>query len=81
MLAVSQSELPPVEFSISDFRTEVEKIREASEFSELLDNYQYQMCRISKAYGRDDEEWKKYYKIRVGMVNLLTSFQGYFDCF
>jgi hypothetical protein len=70
------TEVPPVTFSIGDFNTEIEKIREASEFSELLDNYQYQMCRLSKALGRDDVEWKKYYKIRVGMVNLLTSFQS-----
>jgi len=70
------TEVPPITFSIGDFKTEVEKIREASEFSELLDSYQYQMCRLSKALGRDDVEWKKYYKIRVGMVNLLTSFQG-----
>jgi hypothetical protein len=68
--------VPPVTFSIGDFNTAIEKVREASEFSELLDNYQYQMCRLSKALGRDDLEWKKYYKIRVGMLNLLTSLQS-----
>jgi hypothetical protein len=34
------TEVQPVTFSIGDFSTEIEKIREASEFSELLDNYQ-----------------------------------------
>jgi ribosome-binding ATPase YchF (GTP1/OBG family) len=70
------TEVPPVKFSLGDFKTEVQKIRDASEFSELLDSYQYQMCKICKALGEDDEEWKKYNKIRIGMINLLTSFQG-----
>jgi hypothetical protein len=70
------TEIPSVKFSFGDFKTELQKIRDASEFSELLDSYQYQMCKICKALGEDYEEWKKYNKIRVGMVNLLTSFQG-----
>jgi hypothetical protein len=63
-------------FSLADFKTEVEKIREASEFSELLDNYQYQMCRFCQALGRADPEWKKYNKIRVGIFHILTSLQA-----
>jgi hypothetical protein len=69
-------EVPSIKFSLADFRTEVKKIRDASEFSELLDSYQYQMCKICKMFGEDSEEWKKYNKIRLGMINLLTSFQG-----
>jgi hypothetical protein len=33
-------------FSIGDFKTEIEKIHEASEFSELLDNYQYYLYKL-----------------------------------
>jgi len=38
------AEAAGVKFSMGDFKTEIDKIREASEFSELLDNYQYPMC-------------------------------------
>jgi hypothetical protein len=38
------ADVPPVKFSLADFQTEKKRIRDASEFSELLDNYQYQMC-------------------------------------
>jgi hypothetical protein len=65
-----------VKFSLGDFKTETEKIREASEFSELLDNYQYQMCMVCKSLQRDDPEWKKYNKIRIGTLHVLTSFQA-----
>jgi hypothetical protein len=54
------TELPAVKFSLGDFKTEIQKIRDASEFSELLDNYQYQMCKICQSLGKEDEEWKKY---------------------
>jgi hypothetical protein len=70
------SDIPGIKFSLADFKTEVQKIRDASEFSELLDNYQYQMCRLCKELGKEDEEWKKYVAIRASMFNLLTSFQG-----
>lgn len=70
------TEIPAVKFSFGDFKTEVQKIRDASEFSELLDNYQYQMCKICQTLEKGDEEWKKYNKIRASMINLLISFQG-----
>jgi len=70
------SDVPGIKFSLADFKTEVQKIRDASEFSELLDNYQYQMCRLCKELGKEDDEWKKYVAIRASMFNLLTSFQG-----
>jgi hypothetical protein len=69
-------DVPAVKISLGDFKTEVQKIRDASEFSELLDNYQYQMCKICNALRKDDEEWKKYNAIRASMINLLTSYQG-----
>jgi hypothetical protein len=62
--------------SLAQFKTEVQKIREASEFSELLDNYQYQMCRFCQVLERADPEWKKYNKIRVGIFHILTSLQA-----
>jgi hypothetical protein len=47
------TEAAGVKFSLGDFKTEVEKIREASEFSEMLDNYQYQMCMACKSLKKD----------------------------
>jgi hypothetical protein len=38
------AEAAVIKFSLGDFKIEIEKICEVSEFSELLDNYQYQMC-------------------------------------
>lgn len=70
------AEAAGVKFSLGDFKTEIEKIREASEFSELLDNYQYQMCMVCKSLEKDDPEWKKYNKIRIGTLQVLTSFQA-----
>jgi hypothetical protein len=70
------AEAAGIKFSLADFKTEVQKIREASEFSELLDNYQYQMCRFCRVLGRNDPEWNKYNKIRVGIFHLLTSLQA-----
>ena len=70
------AEAAGINFSLANFKTEVQKIRDASEFSELLDNYQYQMCRFCRALRKDDPEWKKYNKIRVGIFHLLTSLQA-----
>lgn len=70
------TEAAGVKFSFGDFKTEVEKIREASEFSEMLDNYQYQMCMVCKSLEKNDPEWKKYNKIRIGTLHILTSFQA-----
>jgi hypothetical protein len=70
-----RTDIPSIKFSLADFKTEVQKIRDASEFSELLDNYQYQMCRLCKELRKEDDEWKKYIAIRASMFNLLTSFQ------
>jgi hypothetical protein len=70
------AEAAGVNFSLGEFKTETEKIREASEFSELLDNYQYQMCIVCKSLQKDDPEWKKYNKIRIGTLHVLTSFQA-----
>lgn len=70
------TEAAGVKFSLGDFKTEVEKIREASEFSEMLDNYQYQMCMVCKSLKKDDPEWKKYNTIRIGTLHILTSFQA-----
>jgi hypothetical protein len=71
-----ETDVADVKFSLRDFKTEVQKIRDASEFSEVIDNYQYEMCKICKSLGKDDEEWKKYNAIRASMINLLTSFQA-----
>jgi hypothetical protein len=65
-----------VKLTLSDFKTEVQKLRDAWEYSELLDNYQYQMCRACRNLRRDDEEWRKYNKIRIGAFHILTSLQA-----
>jgi hypothetical protein len=65
------AEAAAIKFSLGDFKTETEKIHEASESSELLDNYQYQMCMVCKSLEKDDPEWKKYNKLRIGTFHVL----------
>lgn len=69
----AKAEAPGIPFSLGDFKTEVRKIREASEFAEALDDYQYQMCKICKGLRKNDPEWRKYNKLRVGTIQLLTT--------
>jgi hypothetical protein len=70
------TEMAGAKISLVDFQTGIEKIREASEFLELLDNYQYQMCMVCKNLERGAPEWKKYNKIRIGTLHILTSFEA-----
>lgn len=65
--------VPSMAFSLDDFKTEVQKIREASNFAEALDDYQYQMCKICSGMAKSDPEWRKYNKLRVGTIQLLTT--------
>ncbi len=62
-------------FSLGNFETERQKIRDASAYAETLDDYQYQMCKICKDLGKDDVEWRKYNGLRVGTLQLLTTFR------
>lgn len=66
------ADIPGMSFTLSEFKTEIQKIREASEYSQALDNYQYQMCKICKSLGKDDPEWRQYNKLRIGTIQLLT---------
>jgi hypothetical protein len=59
-----------------EFKTGVEKVRDASDLAQVLDNYQYQMCRVCESLGKEDIEWKKYNKIRVGALHILTSLEA-----
>jgi hypothetical protein len=69
----TELDVPGVNFSLDDFKVETQKIRDASEFCEALDDYQYQMCKICKGLGKDDEEWRKYNKLRVTTLQLMTT--------
>lgn len=62
-------------FSIGSFETEQQKIRDASEYAAALDDYQFQMCNICNTLGKDDIEWRKYNGLRVGTIQLLTTFR------
>jgi hypothetical protein len=59
---------------LSNFETERLKIRDASEYAETLDQYQYEMCKICNGLGKDDIKWRKYNGLRVGTLQLLTTF-------
>jgi hypothetical protein len=65
--------VPGLNFSLDDFKVEPQKFHDFSEFSEALDEYQYQMCKICKGLGKDDKEWRKYNKLRIATLQLLTS--------
>ena len=69
------ADLPGTKFSLGNFETERQKIRDASEYAETLDDYQYQMCKICNSLGKDDVEWRKYTGLRVGTLQLLTTFR------
>lgn len=65
--------MPGVPFSLANFKTEVQKIREASEFAEALDDYQYQMCKICKVLAKNDPEWKKYNKLTTNQPPIFRN--------
>jgi len=62
-------------FSLADFPTEINKIREFAELSQLLDDYQFHICQICQSLWKEDLDWKNYTKIRVGIIALLTQLQ------
>jgi hypothetical protein len=68
-------DIPVVPFSIDSIQTEIQKIRDASETAAILDQYQYQMCKICQGLGKEDEEWKKYNKLRIAAIHLITTFR------
>jgi hypothetical protein len=62
---VDKLDVPVAPVSIGSIKTDVNTIRKASETAAILDQYQYQMCKICKGLGKQDEEWRKYNKLRV----------------
>jgi protein associated with RNAse G/E len=62
------SKIPSASFDIGEFRTEVQKVREASEIAQALDDYQVLMCKICQGLGKDDVEWRKYFDLRASTI-------------
>lgn len=58
--------------SVGEISFGKEKVRDASEMAEALDDYQVLMCEIEKNLN-DEAERKKYRMLRVATVGLLTS--------
>ena len=60
-------------FSLADFKTSIEKVREASEIAMAMDDYQYDICKIANQYEKGDPERKQYNRWRIGALGLFTS--------
>jgi hypothetical protein len=74
-ISFSGIDVASAEFSLGEFKTEVQKVREASEAASILDDFQFQMCKICNSIGRDDQEWRTYNKLRVAAIVLITKFR------
>jgi hypothetical protein len=67
------TEYSGAKFSIGDFTTDIQKIQQASEIAATIDDYQYNMCTLSRELKRDDPDWKFFLKARAGAISLLTA--------
>jgi hypothetical protein len=70
-----QANIPSVPIEVGQFETKYEKIRDAAEVAQTLDDYQFQMCKILRGMGKDDPEWRKYNELRVSTLQTITSFR------
>lgn len=60
-------------FSLASFKTSIQKVREASETADSIDDYQYDLCTISSEYDKGDPERVQCNKWRIGALSLFTS--------
>jgi hypothetical protein len=70
-----QVNLPNIPIEIGEIQSKYEKIRDATTIAEALDDYQFQMCKICKALGKDDPQWRNYNELRVYTIQMITSFR------
>jgi len=67
------AEIAGVKLSLGEFKTEVKKVEEASELAKALDDYQFDVCRLTREFPHDDPERRVHLKIRIAAVGLITS--------
>jgi hypothetical protein len=60
-------------FSLGSFKTNIEKVREASEAAAAMDDYQYDMCKIASEYDKDDPERRQYNRWRVAALSYFAT--------
>jgi hypothetical protein len=60
-------------FSLTDFKTDQKLVQDVSVLAVALDDYQYLLCSQITKLERDDRRWKEYAKVRLTIINLLTS--------
>ena len=60
------------EFTVGEFSTHLEKVREAGDLALALDDYQYLMCKFCRGLGKDDPQWRKYIDLRASTIKILT---------
>lgn len=67
------AEYAGVKFSLGEFKTDVKKVEEASELAKSLDDYQFDVCRLTREIPREDPDRRVHLKIRIATVGLITS--------
>jgi uncharacterized coiled-coil protein SlyX len=64
-----------VTVNLGTVKTDVKKLRQASEIAQALDNYQYTMCLLSKDLDKKTRDFKDFLKMRAAVITLITTFQ------
>ncbi len=61
-------------FALSDFKTGVEKVHEASRTAEALDNCMYQICKLYEHVDKKSKRYEKYVEDQKKLIYALTIF-------
>lgn len=68
------AEYQGAKFSVGDFATEVRKIRQSSEYATMIDDYQYNVCRLTWDLPKNAR--KKYVELQIAAIGLLSSLRA-----
>ncbi len=61
-------------FALSDFKTGVEKVHEASRTAEALDNCMYQICKLYEHVDKKSKRYEEYVEDQKKLIYALTIF-------
>jgi len=72
-------DIPNLKFKLGEIQIDDKKLREASEGAAILDDFQFNMCKICNSVGKDDPDWRNYNKLRATALFLITKFRIAFE--
>jgi hypothetical protein len=72
-------DVPALKFKLGEIQIDDKKLREASEGAAILDDFQFNMCKICNNVGRDDPDWRNYNRLRVSALLIITEFRLAFE--